>query len=481
MTAGESLLGILGDELGDVAVDRVAAERVVRLVDATDRAFRDAGHLTDVVEQYTNAGPAYTQGRAFEMLEALKFNQAAARAGDAIDALPTHFTDSAAAADITIRRAATVLAQAQTKSFTSDAALVDRLLDPKYEGMRAVVPADKVEGIRHLVDRRIDRLGPGADRDQLVDFRDRLDGELRVENISSGGTTRAAAEAAVDHPGLVAGRVAGAAALQEVAGAAARGAVIRGGTRAAFAAAANAIDVRSGRQSIADSVVETMRATAAAAVQGGVVEGGAQAIVITARQMEWTDFASSAAPRQVAQSVWNVAGASRRYINGELDATGYRDEVGGELTRRLASYYCGIAGQLLIPVPVVGGLVGGIVGHATASILLEAGLIAGGAPAQLDNARRRRAEVEESTRLAITQLEASRTDVETLIHEHAREFRADVLPALDAFDEAVIDGTPGAAVQALVALSRAFRSHVPFRTLEQFDAFMVDDVTSLTL
>lgn len=481
MTAHKSLLDLLSDELGDVAIDNAAADRVVRLVDATDRAFRDAGHLTDVVEQYANARPAYTQGRAFEMLEALKFNQAAARAGDGIDALPTHFTDPAAATDITIRRAATVLAEAQTKSFTSNAALIDRLLDPKYEGMHAIVPADKVEDVRHLIDRKIDHLGPGANRDQMVDLRDRLDGALRVGDISSGGTTRAEAEAAVDHPGLVAARMAGAAALQEIADAAIRGAVVRGGTRAAFAAAANAIDVRSGRQSIAESVVETMRATAAAAVQGGVVEGGAQAIVITARQVEWTDFAASAAPRQVAQSVWNVAGVSRRYINGELDATGYRDEVGGELTQRLAAYYCGIAGQLLIPVPVVGGLVGGMVGHATAGILLEAGLISGGAHAELHEARRRRAEVEENTRLAIAQLEASRADIETLIDEHARDFRVDVLPALDAFDAAIIAGTPGAAVQALVALSRTFRSRVPFRTLEQFDAFMVDEATALTL
>ena len=96
--------------------------------------FRDK-QLRRIIDVYANVDPAILQGRAYEFLEVLKFNQAAAEAGSNLQAMATHFSDPHAAADVLIRDGEAVIKEVQAKSYSRAADAARVLADEKYAGM----------------------------------------------------------------------------------------------------------------------------------------------------------------------------------------------------------------------------------------------------------------------------------------------------------------------------------------------------------
>ena len=186
-TAGGRITSGLPGDIADAVSEAIAPGRVNQLIDATDLAFHDGGNLVRVVEQFESVDPSITQGRAFEFLEALKFNQAAAEAGNSLRAVPTHIEDPGAAADILLQRGDDVVAAVQAKSYSSAGAGLVALLDSKYRDTEGLVPADKIDELRGLIDRRLAELPDGPERQQLERLDADLQSELAADGVTSGG------------------------------------------------------------------------------------------------------------------------------------------------------------------------------------------------------------------------------------------------------------------------------------------------------
>lgn len=56
-----------------------------------------------------------------------------------------------------------------------------------------------------------------------------------------------------------------------------------------------------------------------------------------------------------------------RYFNGEIDGVECLETLGEQGTGMIASSMFAVIGQTVIPIPVVGGLIGGMVGYALSS------------------------------------------------------------------------------------------------------------------
>lgn len=460
-----------------------ASEATQRLATATDSVFRDADQLRRIIDNFSKCDPAFTQGRAFEFLEVLKFNRDAALKGSELLAKPTHYTVSTTAPqDIIIEKAGRVVEEAQAKSIKDVAKSLRDLANEKYQGMQRLVPADTADRHAEILTRRLDHAPPGQlNIQEYEDVQRNLTGRLKHGQVSSPGTTRAEAEAAVESPLRTELTLKGTEALREVGKAGLTGAAVGGGLGLVFHGLMNAYHVGKGHKSHGEAIIDTIKGTAAVAARSGVVTSGAKVIAIAARQSGLTGFAGGAGPAVIANAVFEAAYALVQYGRGEIEADALREQAGGAVLRGAAAYYCGIAGQVLIPVPVVGALVGSVVGYTASAILLQSGILGVGPSSIVAQARKRREEIEAMCFEVIKRMELERAQIEAVAAAHALEFEKKVLPALDIFESSMVLFQPMAAMNALADLNEGFGCQLPFRSLTEFDEFMLDQEKSLEL
>ena len=204
-------------------------------------------------------------------------------------------------------------------------------------------------------------------------------------------------------------------------------------------------------------------------------------IVIAARRSGARTLADSAAPTAIANTIYEAGHATYRYLIGDINADEYREEAGGAVIRGTAAFYCGMAGQLLIPIPVAGALVGATVGYITSAALVESGILGVGPSNIVAIESRRRAEVERSCRAACARLEAYEREITQIIASDQAFRESTIVPALTSFDQAVASEDFDHATAALGSLNLALGRTLPFRTLDEFDEFMLDDDSALYL
>ncbi len=106
---------------------------------------------------------------------------------------------------------------------------------------------------------------------------------------------------------------------------------------------------------------------------------GARVIAITARELGVGQVLGDMGPGAMANAVFEAGLSTHRFLQGSISHAQYRDELGGAALRATTATYCGMAGQLLIPVPVVGAAVGAITGYVAAAVLVESGVLGIGA------------------------------------------------------------------------------------------------------
>ncbi|RVY19294.1 hypothetical protein ECC06_03765 [Helicobacter pylori] len=107
-----------------------------------------------------------------------------------------------------------------------------------------------------------------------------------------------------------------------------------------------------------------------------------------------------------------------RYFSGKIDKTELLKQLGKANTTLVSSGAMAVAGQALIPIPVVGALVGGFVGAALSETCLNA-LLKAREEAKL--ARQRRIEIEKECREIIKHLEAYQNQFKEVFEKYFHE------------------------------------------------------------
>ena len=472
----------LGDEFSGLLSAIAATDAARPLAEATLGVFRDSEQLRQVLEANAKVDPAILQGRALEFLEVLKFNRAAAETGSTLHASATHFTNPQAAADILIRDGEAVIKEVQAKSYgrAADAARV--LAEEKYQGMDRLVPKDRFDGIQELLERYQQRFGLESSRaEALGDVADHLTDELHANGIGSGGTTREQAEFATRHPQAAALQFRGAAVLKEVGQAGLVGAAVGGGLQGAFSAIHQGMRLSQGEATATEVIVTTIKATASGATRGGSVAAGSRLIAIAAHEVGVSRILGEMGPGAMANAIFEAGLSTHRFARGEIDHEVYRQELGGAALRATASTYCGMAGQLLIPVPVVGAAVGAISGYVAAAVLVESGVLGLGSNNIMAIAEERQAAIERECAAAILEMRRCQQELQQLEESYGQGFRQTFSPLLDELKEHQQAGLHRNSLERLVSLGEALGHALPWRSFEEFDAFMLNDELELVL
>ena len=472
------------DGAGRYATWVFAREATANLAAATQEWMRHANwdEAQRLATTHVNKAASIRAGHAFEFVEALKFNANAAKAGDVIRAATTASQKaSGAPVDIIVSRGDTVVREVQAKVYKRAFNRLDALSAEKYHGMQRLVPSDHEHDVRELLGKALDRPPENIRTSRYIDVDENLAGELHHDGITSGGTkVKEAYDAGKDPIGWLQHQ-ADHAMINETLKAAAVGAA--GG--AVFGAASHslqlAIRARHTDIGISESIVEVTAAATRAGVQSGVTSGLAKVVEIGARNSEmFSPLAKGTAPIAVANTVLEVGEAAYQYATGVIDRDQLIDRCAGVAMRNTGAWAFGVVGQTVVPIPVVGALVGSTAGYVTSAIVIEGFKLARVAAADADAAEARLSELETQAVAAVMTMEEHRLTLEALIDQEAQDYRDVLVPLMDGLEKDLTAGGE-AGMDCLVALNLELGYKLEWSTLPQFDEFMADPQRDLQL
>lgn len=222
---------------------------------------------------------------------------------------------------------------------------------------------------------------------------------------------------------------------------------------------------------IKDVVVDTTKAAGvsyATAYTGALVKGAMQ----NAPSQYMRILSNTNLPTTLVVSSLEVGKTLKRFASGEIDGTECLTELGEKGTGMLASS-AGIAvGQALIPVPIIGALVGSMVGYAMASAYYN-GLV--GALNDAKIAREERICIEAECKESIAAIQQYRIEIEIVINNYLRDYIQVFSDAFTEMERAYNLGDIDSFVSGSNMIIKRLGGTPIFETKNQFDDIMKSD------
>lgn len=139
-----------------------------------------------------------------------------------------------------------------------------------------------------------------------------------------------------------------------------------------IAAVSNAIAVWTGDKELGDAVIDTTKSTLTSAGVGYVSAFGGSAIKSYMQQSERTilrHLSATGLPATIASVCLAVGKSAVRFAKNEITDSELAKEMGATATGMLSTSACTMLGQIAIPIPVLGGLIGSMVGYSITNSL----------------------------------------------------------------------------------------------------------------
>lgn len=454
------------------------------LSERTRDFFSDTERLGLIARQRQNMAAEQAQGWIFEQLEVARFNLDALRNNSSLKASTTDVLGQVndPVADIVIRNRDNTehLKAYQAKSSGKPVETIKQMSPEKYAKVNLVGPADQHERINELMDKRIETGGINTER--YKSMKERLDKGIEHEGIGSGGTTY---EEAVRNTDVVqadqtAQTLDRQAIGNEMHQAGMQAGVVGGAIGGGFTLAAGLWQMHKGTASGSRVALDTVYSTAGSFATSYATAAASKGIPHLLSNIGVSKTVVGALNRSnahvaIASGVVQSARHLTMYLKGDIEFDAMINEVSGTAILTSSTFYYGALGQVLIPVPVVGAMVGSTLGYFIGSMLHQSGVISLGETAEARIARERRERIEELCYESIARMQASRLAMTELLDAHFADQAATLAGAFDEMDMAMTDWNADSYVQGLSKLNATFGHSLKFENFDSFDAFMVDD------
>lgn len=456
--------------------------RLDPLFQATERMFKDADLLKSTAETKINCINA--QGWQFENLEVLKFNQDAMQKSrfDLFAATTDGMGRPHDPADILIQdRNGNILREAQLKSCNSAPSSAFALADEKYDSMQRVAPAEQHDRIQELYQKRIEAGTLKANDYQ--DAQNHLAKGVSHDGVGSEGTTHQEAidATAPAHAEAVSADFKQKALLTELHQTGHQAGLIGATVGGSVAVIHESLQLYNGQNKdfglallrtstiITQSYI-TSYATSVAA--RGIAHAAEQNLASTTTHA----FVKSNGHIALAVSMVKASKSLYRYMT---DETMTNEELLSDINHisltGAGAFYYGAVGQLLIPIPIVGALVGSTVGYFIGNMIHQSGLVSLGEAANVKVARQRREMVENFCLAAVPQMRAERLKIQLILEKNKIARQAFIGQIFDDLDKALMTTDADQYLRTLTALNGAFGADLGFQTMAEFNHFMEDD------
>ncbi|MFS2008571.1 hypothetical protein ACCD06_01635 [Azospirillum sp. CT11-132] len=474
---------------GDAAISffstLMAEQNTKVLSERTREFFSDTDRLRRIALQRQNMMADKAQGFVFEQLEVSKFNLDALFKNSSYKATTTDALGEInnPIADIRIKNSETgeVVKSYQAKSCAKPSHTLFELRNPKYEEVSLVGPSEQHQEMQKLINDRTEK-AESIYAPQYESAKKRLDQGIQHDGVQSGGTTHeeAIANTNAATAAQTASKMEWQAIGNEMHKAGMQAGTFAGTVGGGVALAGGLWKLHKGEVTPTQVALDTIYAGVGSFATGYASAATAKGIPHLLTGMGISDASLGSLTRSnahvaiasgIIQSTKHVA----QYLKGDIDFDEMVNQVGGTAIIGASSFYYGALGQVLIPIPVVGAMVGSSVGYFVGNILHQSGVISLGESAQVRVARERRERIEQLCVEAVARMQAARLAMTELMEEHFAAQAAALSTAFDDMDEAMMSWDADGFMKGLTNLNSTFSLSLPFHDFESFENFMHDD------
>ena len=218
-------------------------------------------------------------------------------------------------------------------------------------------------------------------------------------------------------------------------------------------------------------VKDTAKATATSYATG-VTGSAVKAFMQNSESAVVRSISKTNLPAALVTTAVEAGKTLKKYISGEIDGLECLEELGEKGTNMVSSAMFATAGQILIPIPVVGGVVGAMMGYALSSACYKV-LVDALKEARLAHEERLRIEKECSE--VIKMLEEYRREMNEVVNRYMTEHIAVFNNAFSKMEEAIglndIDGF----ISGANLITKKLGGKVRYNNFKEFNAFMESD------
>lgn len=164
----------------------------------------------------------------------------------------------------------------------------------------------------------------------------------------------------------------------------------------------------------------------------------------------------------------------KRYFDGEINGIECVEFLGEQGTGMIASSMFAAVGQVVIPIPVVGGLIGGMVGYALSSATYGV-LMSSLKEAKI--AREERIAIEKACKEHIKMIREYRTEMNKIIEEYLSDTMEVFNDSFAAIKDALLIGDVDLFIESTNQITESLGGNKPFETMDEFNSRMINGLT----
>ena len=239
----------------------------------------------------------------------------------------------------------------------------------------------------------------------------------------------------------------------------------------------NAVALCKGDIDPEDAVINVAKDTASSAgmayatgATGAALKGAMQ----NAKSETLRTLSKTNVPAIIVSVSVQTAKVMKRYFDGEIDGVECLEELGQEGAGMISSSMFAVVGQALIPVPVLGGLIGGMVGYAFAS---SAYGVLTDALKDEKLAREERIQIEQACEEHIKLIREYRAEMEKLISEYLAESMDVFRESFSGIKNALAIGDVDWFIDSANSITEQFGGKTSFSNMDEFDSMMLNGST----
>lgn len=237
----------------------------------------------------------------------------------------------------------------------------------------------------------------------------------------------------------------------------------------------NMVAVIKGEKEAGEALADTARDGGKAAVAGYFTAGGLEAVtqILTNSSSQFVrSLASANVPAKVITAVTLVGGTMKEYFTGEITTSECITKLGETGFNVAVTGQAMLIGQALIPIPIIGGAVGALVGSFLSSQLCGK---VGETLRRKDLEHQERLRLQAEYKKAAEQARAFRQELESYLDNYFQDCRACFDEALSEIYLAFQSGDAEGVVQGANKLTRKLGGTVPFSNREEFGEYLLSD------
>lgn len=255
------------------------------------------------------------------------------------------------------------------------------------------------------------------------------------------------------------------------------GAIIGGGMSVIH----NLVEMARGNKNAEEAAEDITKETASAVAVGygtGFIGTNLQIAMSSSSNKILNILSETGLPSQIVVIAMETGKTLNRYISGEINSSECLKELGEKGTGMLTSSVGTVVGQAIIPVPIVGGIIGGMIGY-TFSTAYYNELVNSISGRELAIKERISLEIEaQKAKKAIRQY---RKEIQNISEKYFNEYTLTINNALSTMSEACKSGDADKFISGANLLTDKFGGCVQYRNMQEFEEFMNDENTDFLL